>query len=112
MANHVDVPLSWNEDANYRVGVAPPTPIGGWTIEFNMYARIGGEPIVTLYTASGYNGASGLSIANSGDGILDIPLYLRSYLSGRDFGNYPYYAKRTDSGYVTNLVEGYVIYTP
>lgn len=82
------------------------------SLQFDLMKRYGGVPIVSLYTASGLDGASGLTIANSGQGIVDIPLHLRSYLSGRDWGNYSYRLHRTDSGQATNLTEGVVIYQP
>lgn len=112
MPNYIDIPLTTNEDGTYRIGIAPPIPIGGFSLQFDLMKRYGGTPIISLYTASGLDGTSGLTIANSGQGIVDIPIHLRSYLSGRDWGNYPYVLRRTDSGQATNFTEGVLVYQP
>ncbi len=92
-------------DGILTIPLAPPTAIGGWSLEFTQTRRFGGTPIFTLYCASGYNGVSGLTVINSGQGIIQANISPFP-VSGFTAGVYTFTLKRTDSGSRTVLATG------
>ena len=100
-----DFVLSY-ENGNITLGLNPPVPIGGMTLQFSMYKRYGTISLVTKSMSSGYYNVSGMNVLNSGQGILQIQLNPQE-VSGFDQGAYFYQVKRTDSGSATIMAEGY-----
>ncbi len=104
-----DFVLGLGEDGVLTVSLAPPTAIGGWDIEFLQSRHCGSASgIITKYVGSGFNGASGITITNSGYGVMQIALFARE-MSGYDPGNYAYQVLRLTSGSRTVLSEGFRI---
>lgn len=100
------------DDKTVNISLNPPAPIGGMAINFNLMHRFGSTtPIATFYLASGYSGASGLTVINSGQGIFKANLF-NQFTSGTLYGPLAFTAVRMDSGHVTTLVEGYLNQTP
>lgn len=108
----IDFSLAPNEDGTIQVNLQPPTPIGGWSLRFDMWKRFGSDtPIISKFAASGFNGVSGITIVDSGQGVLQVQLF-NPEMSGQDFGAYAYRIARTSSGFVTNTTEGYRLCAP
>lgn len=109
------------------VSMSPPQAIGGWTIRYRETIAVGGGQYQVLtaaessgnvlrnqiekYVASGYNGASGITITDSGVGILQVRVN-EADVSGRPYGAYPYQLERLDSGSATVLANGFRLYRP
>lgn len=109
MATLTDFSLFLIEDGTLSVSLVPPTPLGGFGIQFVMTKRLGGSTIILKSMNSGYsNGESGVSMVNSGTGVFNVSLYA-SECSGLDAGAYSYTVNRTTSGKATALTEGYRI---
>lgn len=103
----IDFQLGKFENGVLVVEMHPPTPIGGWGIQFDLCHRMGGTAVVTKSCASGYgNGVSGITVISSGDGRLQVSL-LPSEVSGLNAGNYYYRVFRTDSGVASDVTTGY-----
>lgn len=114
MPIQIDYALVRFEDGQLVVALTPPTPIGGWTIQYTEAVRFGtpsASGIVIRSTASGYNGVSGITVLNSGVGEFSVEV--RSVdSSGREFGNYAFWIERLDSGSRTMLTQGYKMLKP
>ena len=106
MAIFTDFVLFSAENGIVTVAMTPPTPIGGWTLQFTMTHRPNGTPIIVKSMASGYYGTSGMNIVNSGQGIMSIALY-PSEVSGLDPSTYAWNVYRLDSGFATDIAQGY-----
>lgn len=107
----VDFSIARYEDAIINMSIVPPTPIGGWSIQFDMMHRFGGEGFTVKSMASGMYGVSGMNIVNSGQGVMQIRMNAVN-TSGRDYGEYAFAITRTDSGFRTVLTEGYAAIMP
>ncbi len=108
----VDFSLSRPESATLTVSMTPAVPIGGWSIQFQALKRFGGiSGLITKSVSSGFNGLSGITVTNSGQGVFNISLY-SSDTSGLSYGNYAYSNMRLDSGFITVLTEGYLQLIP
>ena len=108
-----DFELARYADGTLVMPLTPPTAIGGWTVRFQIYKRMGGStPLVTKWAASGFgNGVSGITITNSGQGVLSVPINSSGDMSGQDPGNYFYQFDRLDSGASTpRMADGYIIF--
>ena len=103
-----DFPLASFEDGLLNIALSPPTPIGGWSLQYQeakCFSAFSGLVLKTC--ASGFGGGvSGITVTDSGAGRVSIRLY-RSETSGRVDGNYAWRLMRMDSGFSTNLAEGY-----
>ncbi len=107
--NDKDFSLARYSDGQITISIAPPTAIGGWAIQFDLTKRFGSDdPIVSKYVGSGTNATSGITITNSGLGILSVRMSPFE-VSGMDPGNIAYRLLRTDSGFHSELVVGYRI---
>lgn len=107
-----DIVTGRYEDGTFVVELNNPTPIGGWTIDFLVQKRFGGlSGLIHKQVASGFNGASGITITNSGQGVFQIALNSVD-TSGLDYGNYAYATQRLDSGSRTLINEGYISILP
>ncbi len=110
MSQFSDWALAKDEDGTLTIQMTPPTAVGGWDARFDIAKRFGGTPIVTKYVASGFNGVSGITITNSGQGIFSVRIDAADS-SGLDEGVYASWLKRTSSGFSTVLFEGYRLLT-
>lgn len=108
------------EDGTLTMALAAPTGIGGWTILYEQSLRENGVPFITKSCASGFgNGVSGITVANSGQGIINVALYgtdmaaaAAPVSSGNQDLSYYYRIRRADSGFATTLTEGFRIASP
>jgi hypothetical protein len=100
------------QDGILTINMIPPTPIGGWSITWSLTKRFGStDYIAQRFVSSGLNNVSGINITNSGEGIFNVQVKSVD-TSGLEWGNYAIYVKRTDSGFVTPLQEGYMVLQP
>lgn len=105
---YADFSLHKREDADITVPLVPETAIGGWTVEAQFSKRFGSSSgLITKSMASGYYGVSGMDIVNSGQGQFQFSLRSND-TSGLDAGIYAYTIRRLDSGFVTDLTQGYM----
>ncbi len=93
------------------MSLAPPTAVGGWTVVYEQMKRADGVPFITKQIASGFSAQSGITVVNSGQGVFAIQLF-QSEMSGRNPGAFFYRVRRTDSGSLTPVSEGYRAYVP
>ena len=91
--------------------MAPPVPIGGWTIIYQQSLRAEGIPFITKSVSSGYATVSGIQINNSGQGVLQVNFFAPE-MSGRQDDAYWYQITRTDSGFRSIIAEGFRLCTP
>lgn len=112
MAIIQDFSLDRTEDATVTIVMTPPTPIGGWSIRTTLTKRYGSvSGIFDKYVSSGLNGASGITVVDSGLGVFNVKIDSND-TSGLNYGNYVHCSKRLDSGFVTVLTEGFVSIMP
>lgn len=100
-------------DGNLTVNMAPNVDVGGWSLEVVLARRFGSvSGLLIGGIASGIpNGASGLTVINSGEGIFQIAIPSLA-TSGLQFGNYAYSVNRVESGFRTVLNQGYLTIDP
>jgi hypothetical protein len=104
--------LDRGADGTLTFGVAPPTAIGGMSIQFLLTKRLGGvSGLYQAWVGSGLNNLSGINITNSGQGYMQITIP-SSATSGLDPTNYAFKVARTDSGFYTTLAEGQLVLLP
>lgn len=102
-----DYSLARSETGTLTVSMIPPTPIGGWTLEYRLTKRFGSSDYIILGSVtSGYNGVSGITVVNSGNGIVNITNQ-PAFVSGKTPGNYAWQLVRTDSGMATEIAKGF-----
>ncbi len=100
--------LHKREDALLEVPLTPITAIGGWSIETRFSRNFGSTSgWIVKSMASGFYGVSGMNISNSGVGIFYFEINSLD-TSGLTAGNYAYTTVRTDSGFRTDLAQGYL----
>ena len=102
-------------DGNLAIGMIPPTNIGGWSLQFTLYERwLATSGLLVKSCASGFAGSgnlSGIVVTNSGNGQFNIPIRAQDS-SGLNSQVYVYQVERTDSGFVTPLVQGNFLFKP
>ena len=104
--------LCRNEDGTITFYLVPAQPVGGWSVQYTLSRRNDATAMYTASIASGItNGASGLTVLNSGQGWFRVTLNT-SGISGLVEGNYASKLTRTDSGRVTTMAEGFLKLTP
>jgi len=107
MAVITDYSLALSEKGVLTIEMIPPTAIGGWSLDFYLTKRFGSQTyLIHNSVASGYNGASGITIVNSGAGIMNI-VNLAINMSGQQPGNFAWSLQRTNSGFQTEVAKGY-----
>lgn len=118
MAIQADYQINRSDDTIVNVSLAPPVPISGWTIQFQVILREGGvSPLLTEYIASGFtNGQSGGYLVNGAIGTFyfnipgNITGGVASGISGIsnpwNFDTYNHSIYRLDSGFHSCLVIG------
>ncbi len=127
MPVYTDYEMAKFSDGVLTLQMAPPQPIGQWTIRYREMVHFGGgQPyvlasgqasglivrnLVEKWTSSGMNNVSGINIIDSAAGILQVRVY-EAEVSGRQYGSYPYMVERLDSGSATIIAEGYRLYVP
>ena len=108
----VDGEIYWvrHDDGVISISLAPPAAIGAASLRFRIVPRFAGlSGFISKTCASGYgNGASGITIVDSGAGRLNVALNAAD-TSGLGAGAYPYDLVRLDSGYRTQLAAGYFL---
>lgn len=112
MSVQANFSLARYEDGVLIVSMAPPVAIGAWSLRFQVQKRFGGSSnLITKTSTSGYNGTSGITITNSGEGVFNVAINGVD-TSGLDYGNYSYSTDRLDSGNRKTLSEGYLVLLP
>lgn len=112
MAVLTDFSLARYEDGILTISMAPPVAIGAWDIRFRVQKRFGGTSgLITKSITSGFNGSSGITITNSGQGQFNVAINSRD-TSGLEYGNYAFSTERFESGSRTILSEGYLQLMP
>lgn len=106
MAVQSDFAVYAFEDGLLNINMTPPTVIGGWNITYTMTKRQGGDALDFKCVASGFNGSSGITILNSGQGAMRVTL-IPSTVSGLDPGAYYFRMERTGTGVATLIADGY-----
>ena len=108
MAEFCSFSLHKLEDADITVPLVPETAIGGWSVQMQLSKRFGSTSGHILKSmASGYYGVSGMNIVNAGQGQFSFTVQSRD-TSGMDAGIYAYTIRRIDSGFYTDLTQGYM----
>jgi len=75
-------------------------------LQFEVQHRFGGiSGLITKNVASGFNGASGITVTNSGLGYFTVGINSID-TSGFDFKNYSFDVQRLDSGSRTVIAQG------
>lgn len=111
MPIYADFPLSKYTDGILTIKLTPAAAVGLWDLRFRVCKRAGGESgLINKYYASGFAG-SGITLQNSGQGIINIRLDSAD-TSGLPLGNYYASVTRWSSGSVTTLTEGFIVLTP
>lgn len=106
-----DFGLNLGEDLTVNLAVAPPTNVSGWALQFQVLKRFGGvSGLITKVTASGYNNVSGINVVDGPGGVMNVAI-AGADTSGWNEGAYAYMVQRTNSGFVKNLSQGYVLVT-
>lgn len=112
MPVQVSFSLARYEDGTLTVGLAPPTAVGGWNVQFQVTKFFGGvSGLITKSVASGYSVVSGVTVVNSGKGVFSVKIGTQD-TSGLDPGTYAMQFQRLDSGFRTVLSEGFFLLTP
>lgn len=106
MPVYADFPLGLSEFGVVAFSLQNPTPISGWSVQFDLARRPGGVPFFSAYLASGFDGVSGITLVNGAIGTFTVDLP-PSIMSGRDPGNFGYKIHRSNSGFQTDLTLGY-----
>ncbi len=97
------------EDGILSICIQPPAPIGGLDIRWKMTKRFGSEDNIILKSvSSGYNGASGITVTNSGNGTFNVVIWSND-TSGLEALNYATEGDVTSSGRYKQLTRGYMI---
>lgn len=113
MTVQIDFALPLFCNGTLQIQLAPPAPISGASIQFDLLYRFGSpQPIVSKYTSSGYsNNESGIKFVDGSVGIFQVAL-TPAEVSGLDFGNLAYRTYRTDSGNATSYTAGFRLANP
>jgi hypothetical protein len=108
----VDFTMPLGDDGILAIPLQAPIPIGGMPIQFEVEKYFGGTSgLIVKNVASGFNGASGITITNSGQGVMNIQIF-GTDMSGLQYGAYPHTLINMTSGTRTTLAEGYLLLTP
>lgn len=108
MAEFFSFSLHKREDATVTIPLTPPTNIQGWGMEFFLSYRFGSTSgRIVKSMASGFYGVSGMDVENALEGIFNVSVN-GIETSGLDAGNYAYTIRRTNSGYVSDVTQGYL----
>ena len=107
-----DFSLAKFQDGTLTISMAPPQAIGGWPINFTVEKRYGSsDSLILKSVSSGFNGVSGITVVNSGQGVFNIAINSID-TSGLDWGNYATRSERVNSGARTPITEGFLLLTP
>lgn len=95
-----------SSDGLLTINISPPAPVGGRSLQWSVLnQQYGISGLIQKYLSSGYNGASGISILNSGQGVLNIHIN-GSDTSGWQAGCYFHQLVATDSGLSVTMLTG------
>lgn len=111
MAVQMDFSWSQYDDGVLQINITPPTSMSGQNVEFRVGRYFGGEmDTIVKSCASGFNGVSGIALANGG-ATLNVTIASVD-TSGMQYGNWSYQARRTTSGFVTETTLGLMLLNP
>jgi hypothetical protein len=109
---NVDFTLARYADGTLIISMAPPVAIGGWNLRLQVLNNFGGiSGLIQKYSASGLNGMSGITITDSGNGVMQIQFNSQD-TSGMDYGNYAMILEKLNSGSRTPIAEGFLTIGP
>jgi hypothetical protein len=112
VAAEQDFPISRHSDVTVVIDLRPPAPVGGLDVRMTVADSFGSTSgRFVKYMNSGFYGVSGLTIVNSGAGVIAATIRAVD-TSGLDWGNYAYEVKRFESGTETPWTQGYLILRP
>lgn len=113
MPTDKDYVISRGDNYSLVVSMSPATSVGGWSLNYNVGNHFGGAgDLIQCSISSGIpNGASGIMIQNSGQGIFAIAL-TPANTSGLQYGNYASWIKKTGPGNVITISEGFLLVEP
>lgn len=108
----MDFSMAPREDGTLAVSMTPPVGISGWSLQFLLQKNFGGiSGLIVKSAASGFNNVSGINILDGVQGQFNVKINSVD-TSGFSSQNYAYTIARLDSGFVTTLVEGYLLLQP
>lgn len=109
MPIYTDFPVRRGTDMSITLSITPPASIAGDSFHFEV-TRVpdGSSGLINKWLSSGLSAASGITITQSGQGMVSIALVPRD-TSGWDIGPYAFKYKRTSSGRETVATEGYLL---
>ncbi len=106
----IDFVIDQGDDESIVLDLVPPTPIGGIGYTFQVGKRFGwASGLITKSVASGFDGASGITILDSGAGRMRIDIDPID-TSGFQFGNYAYQIWRESPRQVAT--QGFMLCNP
>lgn len=114
MPIQADFVLAKFEDGVLTISMVPAVAIGAWDIRFQLNKNFGmgqGSGLINKSCCSGFNGVSGITVTNSGQGTFNVSIQGIN-TSGLDYGNYAYTVQRYNSGFSTVLSRGYLLLEP
>src|SRR5262245_4150761 len=94
------------QDLTIRASLAPPRDITGWTIKFEVKAKIGGNSHISKTTSAG------ITVIDAGKGVISIAIAkanTASLLPSKDLSDgygYVWEIRRTDSGSTFCMARG------
>ncbi len=107
-----DFEIARQEDTLLIINLQPPAPVGGRNMDFVVQKYYGGiSGLIVKSVSSGYNGLSGITVTDSGQGVVNIQIKAAD-TSGWNFGAYVFNFFACDSGYRTVFTEGYITVMP
>jgi hypothetical protein len=103
-----DITIQPEVDGTITISLVPPTSISQWNLEWRNTNRFGGvSGLIVTSCASGYgNGVSGMTVLDSGLGIVNTKI--RSSQTSGVQGAQVYTFRRLGSGVAQMLSEGYL----
>lgn len=112
MPNQQDFGLCRFEDGILTISIIPAIPVGGLDVHLTVAKHFGSTSGVILKSmASGFYNVSGLTILNSGQGIIQANLNSPD-TSGLPYGNYAFEVRCYTSGRNTDYTQGYFTVNP
>ena len=108
-------PVTYGTDFNLVFNLTPAVAIGGWAIQFTAWRHFNGTSgVVQKYANSGYSNVSGITVTNSGQGIVTVNFRQIGVIdaSGVGYSNLAYQLYRPTSGNWTVLAEGWLSVQP
>jgi tRNA threonylcarbamoyladenosine modification (KEOPS) complex Pcc1 subunit len=107
MATYADIFVNKATDETITIGLNPATDISLYSLQFSVRSRFGGESgFIIKSVTSGYSASSGITITNSGQGVMNIQINATD-TSGLQTGIYSYDLERINSGSRAVITQGF-----